>query len=88
YTLDFIDSHSGGWGWAAMDDVTIRPGAPASAAISSVRLQDGSIIIEYTGQLESSANLLGDWSPVDNSSSPYSAVIGLGNMFFRVSEIE
>ena len=88
YTLDFIDYHSGGWGWAAMDDITIRPGAPASAAISSVRLQDGAITIEYTGQLETSTDLLGDWLPVENSTSPYSALIGPGNMFFRASEME
>lgn len=26
YTLDFIDFHSGGWGWAGLDNVSIKPG--------------------------------------------------------------
>ena len=30
YTLDFIDFHSGGWGWAGLDNVSIKPGRRTS----------------------------------------------------------
>ncbi|MCD8534725.1 MAG: hypothetical protein LR011_08040, partial [Verrucomicrobia bacterium] len=30
YTLDFIDFHNGGWGWAGLDNVSIKPGRRTS----------------------------------------------------------
>jgi hypothetical protein len=89
YTLDFIDYHSGGWGWAGMDDVIIRPGTmPASVPvdIEGVSIQGDAIVIHFTGQLESATSVDGPWTPLDSASSPYSEVITGISKFFRVVE--
>ena len=89
YTLDFIDYHSGGWGWAGMDDVIIRPGTPAPAQagnITGVSIQDGSIVIEYSGNLESAVSVQGEWTPVNGATSPYSEEITEATKFFRIVE--
>lgn len=88
YTLDFIDYHSGGWGWAGLDNAIIRPGTPSAveAAITSVAVQAGSIVIEYTGRLEASSSVTGDWTPVENASTPYTEAVSGDSKFFRVVE--
>ena len=89
YTLDFIDYHSGGWGWAGMDDVIIRPGTPAppqAVGITDVSIQDRSIVIEYSGQLEASQSVTGEWAPVNGATSPYSEAITEDSKYFRIIE--
>ena len=89
YTLDFIDYHSGGWGWAGMDDVIIRPGTPAptqAGGITGVSIQGGAIVIEYSGQLEASQSVTGEWTPVNGATSPYSEAITEDSKYFRIVE--
>jgi len=85
YTLDFIDSHSGGWGWAGLDDVIIRPGmAPETGgSIVSVGLERGQIVVEYTGQLQQASQVEGPWLPVEGASSPFSEPTSQEMQFFR-----
>ena len=48
------------------------PGQPAAGAISGIsRAADGSISIEYTGVLQSSDSVDGDYSPVAGATSPF-----------------
>ena len=45
---------------------------PAGGGISSVGLQDGNVVIEYTGTLKSADSVTGPYNAVDGASSPYS----------------
>ena len=44
----------------------------ASGSISGLSLQDGNVVIEYTGTLKSSESVTGPYSSVAGASSPYS----------------
>jgi len=44
----------------------------AGGGISSVGLQDGNVVIEYTGTLKSADSVTGPYTVVDGASSPYS----------------
>ncbi|MDA7617887.1 Ig-like domain-containing protein [Verrucomicrobia bacterium] len=52
------------------------------AAISSVTLSDGAIVIEYTGTLKTSSTVNGDYSDVAGASSPYSVAADQEQSFF------
>ena len=72
-----------------MDDVIIRPGTPAppqAVGITDVSIQDRSIVIEYSGQLEASQSVTGDWAPVNGATSPYSEAITEDSKYFRIIE--
>ena len=60
--------------------------AESSAPIStiSISLSNGTIILIYTGTLESSATADGPYSPVAGASSPYALAAQGGSMFFLV----
>jgi hypothetical protein len=86
YTLDFIDSHSGGWGWAGLDDVLIRPGTSSEATelFLSASLEGERIVIEFSGKLESAESLQGPWQWVETATSPFSETATQKMHFYRV----
>jgi hypothetical protein len=49
-----------------------RPEVSADGAISSVALNDGNVVIEFTGTLKSATSVTGPYSAVAGASSPYS----------------
>ncbi|MDA0750844.1 MAG: PA14 domain-containing protein [Verrucomicrobia bacterium] len=53
-------------------DTEIGGGSTGGGSISSVALQDGSVVIEFTGTLKSSATVNGSYSAVAGATSPYS----------------
>lgn len=85
YTLDFIDSHSGGWGWAGLDDVIIRPGnvPDTGGSLMSVGFVGGQIVLEFTGQLQRASRVEGPWLPVEGASSPFSESPSQEMQFYR-----
>ena len=49
-----------------------RPEVSSDGAISSVALNDGNVVIEFTGTLKSATSVTGPYSAVAGASSPYS----------------
>jgi hypothetical protein len=54
----------------------------AGGTISSVGLQDGNVVIEYTGSLKSAGAVTGPYTPVDGASSPYAVTPDQSQAFF------
>jgi hypothetical protein len=71
-----------------IDDLAIATvTGSAQAKISSIRLTQGNIVIEWTGTatLQSAPDITGPWTAVANAASPYSAAPAGGRKFFRLS---
>ena len=62
----------------------IRAELSAPIATISISLSNGTVILIYTGTLESSTTADGPYSPVAGASSPYALVAQGNSMFFRV----
>lgn len=57
-------------------------GGGGSGAISSIALDSGSVIIEYSGTLKSSSSVTGPYTPVAGASSPHSVTPNEAQAFF------
>ena len=86
YTLDYIDSHSGGWAWAGLDDVLIRSGTPPETTeiLLSASLEGERIVIEFSGKLESVESLQGPWQWLQSATSPFSEPATKKMQYYRV----
>ena len=57
-------------------------GGGGGGAISSIALDSGSVIIEYSGKLKSSSSVTGPYTPVAGASSPHSVTPNEAQAFF------
>ncbi|YCM43836.1 hypothetical protein V2O64_21235 [Verrucomicrobiaceae bacterium 227] len=76
FTLDYIDSRHGSWGWGGFDDVTINPGSSLPLKTSDVQISlnhaaNGEISVDFKGLLQVADHLEGPWVDLPEATSPY-----------------
>lgn len=82
YTLDFIDSHNGGWGWAGLDDVIIIEQRIINASRLQVERNADNVTITFEGTLQTAPSPEGPWAN-SRASSPYTTTTTRPAYFMR-----
>ena len=68
---------------AGNTEVEFTPGnAGGSGQVNSIRIADGNVVIEFEGNLKSSASVTGPFAPVAGASSPYSVAPDQSAQFY------
>jgi hypothetical protein len=82
YTLDFIDSYNGGWGWAGLDDVIIIEQRIINASRLQVERNANNITVIFEGTLQTAPTPEGPWAN-SRATSPYTTTTTRSSYFMR-----